>query len=93
MQFIVQNEGLLGLFKGIAPQISKGLLVQGLLMMTKERYALFDSFYSYMLTRNSMELLFIVLFRYLRKLKSEQLQKAADLAASKAKQALPLVTK
>jgi hypothetical protein len=40
-----------------------------------------------------MELLFIVLFRYLRKLKSEQLQKAADLAASKAKQALPLVTK
>ena len=38
MQFIVQHEGLLGLFKGIAPQISKGLLVQGLLMMTKERY-------------------------------------------------------
>jgi hypothetical protein len=37
MQFIVHNEGLLGLFKGIAPQISKGLLVQGLLMMTKER--------------------------------------------------------
>ena len=37
MQFIVQNEGLLGLFKGIAPQISKGLIVQGLLMMTKER--------------------------------------------------------
>lgn len=40
MAFIVQNEGLLGLFKGIAPQISKGLIVQGLLMMTKERYAL-----------------------------------------------------
>ncbi|RDW71325.1 peroxisomal carrier protein [Coleophoma cylindrospora] len=77
MQFIVQNEGLLGLFKGIAPQISKGLLVQGLLMMTKER----------------MELMFILLFRYFRKLKSEQLQKAAELAASKAKQALPLVTK
>ena len=38
MKFIVENEGLLGLFKGIAPQISKGLLVQGLLMMTKERY-------------------------------------------------------
>ena len=37
MRFIVQNEGLLGLFKGIGPQISKGLLVQGLLMMTKER--------------------------------------------------------
>lgn len=39
MQFIVKNEGLLGLFKGIAPQISKGVLVQGILMMTKERYA------------------------------------------------------
>jgi len=77
MQFIVKNEGLLGLFKGIAPQISKGLIVQGLLMMTKER----------------MELLFIVLFRYLRKIKSENLQKAADLAAAKAKQALPIVTR
>lgn len=40
-----------------------------------------------------MELLFIVLFRYLKKLRSEQLQKAADLASSAAKQALPLVTK
>lgn len=37
MKFIIDNEGPLGLFKGIAPQISKGLLVQGLLMMTKER--------------------------------------------------------
>jgi hypothetical protein len=39
MQFIVKNEGILGLFKGIAPQISKGIIVQGLLMMTKERLA------------------------------------------------------
>jgi hypothetical protein len=38
MQFIVENEGLLSLFKGIGPQILKGLLVQGILMMTKERY-------------------------------------------------------
>lgn len=37
MQFIVENEGVLGLFKGIGPQILKGLLVQGILMMTKER--------------------------------------------------------
>ncbi|CAG8972023.1 hypothetical protein HYALB_00008308 [Hymenoscyphus albidus] len=77
MQFIIQNEGLLGLFKGIGPQITKGLLVQGLLMMTKER----------------MELMFILLFRYMRRLRSEQLQKAADLASSAAKEALPLVTK
>lgn len=38
MKHIVDNEGLFSLFKGIGPQILKGLLVQGLLMMTKERY-------------------------------------------------------
>lgn len=37
MKFIVENEGLIGLFKGIGPQILKGVLVQGILMMTKER--------------------------------------------------------
>merc|ERR1712230_135918 len=62
MQFIIQNEGPLGLFKGIAPQITKGLLVQGLLMMTKER----------------MELMFIILFRYMRKIRDEKLKKVAS---------------
>ena len=37
MKFIVENEGLLRLFKGIGPQIIKGFLVQGILMMTMER--------------------------------------------------------
>lgn len=37
LRFIMQQEGVTGLFKGIGPQILKGLLVQGLLMMTKER--------------------------------------------------------
>ncbi len=37
MAYIIENEGALGLFKGIAPQVLKGLLVQGFLMMTKER--------------------------------------------------------
>lgn len=37
MSYIIDHEGILGLFKGIAPQITKGVLVQGLLMMTKER--------------------------------------------------------
>ncbi|KAH7360556.1 mitochondrial carrier domain-containing protein [Rhexocercosporidium sp. MPI-PUGE-AT-0058] len=77
MQFIIKNEGPLGLFKGIAPQITKGLLVQGLLMMTKER----------------MELMFIVLFRYMRKIRDEKLKKVAEIAAAKAKETLPLVTK
>jgi hypothetical protein len=40
MQFIIENEGPLSLFKGMGPQILKGLLVQGILMMTKERYVL-----------------------------------------------------
>ncbi|KAL2074760.1 hypothetical protein VTL71DRAFT_8539 [Oculimacula yallundae] len=77
MQFIIKDEGPLGLFKGIAPQITKGLLVQGLLMMTKERF----------------ELMFIVLFRYMRKIRDEKLKKIAEIAAEKAKSALPLVTK
>ena len=37
MAYIVEHEGMLSLFKGIAPQLIKGLLVQGILMMTKER--------------------------------------------------------
>ncbi|KAL7626943.1 ADP/ATP carrier protein [Parahypoxylon ruwenzoriense] len=80
MQFIVKHEGLTSLFKGIGPQIVKGFLVQGLLMMTKER----------------MEFLFVLLFRYVRKLRSEHLAKAAALAAataSKAKLAVPVTTR
>ncbi|KAF2752079.1 peroxisomal membrane protein-like protein Pmp47 [Sporormia fimetaria CBS 119925] len=71
MRYIVQHEGLLGLFKGIGPQILKGLLVQGFLMMTKER----------------IELVFVLLFRYIRNLRKEQLQKLAEIAAEKARQA------
>jgi hypothetical protein len=37
MNFIVAHEGILGLFKGIIPQILKGLLVQGILMVIKDR--------------------------------------------------------
>ncbi|KAI9849710.1 MAG: ADP/ATP carrier protein [Sclerophora amabilis] len=77
MEYIVKNEGPLGLFKGIGPQILKGLFVQGLLMMTKER----------------MELLFILLFRYVRQLRSQELQQVADVAASKAKHAMPVIAK
>lgn len=40
-----------------------------------------------------MELLFIVLFRYLRKIRSEQLQKISEIAAAKAKEVLPVVAK
>lgn len=39
MRFIIEHEGVLGLFKGIAPQLFKGLMVQGILMMAKERSA------------------------------------------------------
>src|ERR1700730_12930342 len=84
MEYIIEHEGPMGLFKGITPQIVKGILVQGLLMMTKER----------------MELLFVVLFAYLRQVRAKQLQKAADLAksgaeavADKAKTVLPVAGK
>ncbi|OCK78270.1 peroxisomal membrane protein-like protein Pmp47 [Lepidopterella palustris CBS 459.81] len=77
MAFIVEHEGILALFKGIGPQILKGLLVQGFLMMTKER----------------MELLFILLFRYVRKIRAENLQKLADMAAERARSAGPILTK
>lgn len=40
-----------------------------------------------------MEILFVVLFAYLRKVKSNKLQKAAEAAAARAKQVMPLVTK
>lgn len=82
MRFIVDNEGLLGLFKGIGPQLLKGLLVQGFLMMTKER----------------VELIFILFLRYLRGLRSAQLAKARELAvtattAAAASKVSPIVVK
>ncbi|KAK2882699.1 hypothetical protein FQN49_000098 [Arthroderma sp. PD_2] len=77
MRYIIEHEGPLGLFKGIGPQITKGLLVQGLLMMAKER----------------IELLFILLFAYLRNIRKEKLQKVADAAAAKAKESLPVTLK
>lgn len=40
-----------------------------------------------------MEILFVLLFAYVRKLKSTQLKKAAEAAAAKAKQVMPIVTK
>jgi hypothetical protein len=71
MNYIVKHEGLAGLFKGIGPQILKGLLVQGFLMMTKER----------------IELAFVLLFRYVRKVRAEQLDNLQKIAAEKVVQA------
>lgn len=45
--YIVKNEGLLRLYKGLAPQIIKGFLVQGLMMMLKERYAQYSFQFQY----------------------------------------------
>ena len=73
LAYTIEHEGVMSLFKGIGPQITKGLLVQGLLMMTKER----------------VELLFVMLFSYVRQLRREQLQKLAAAAAQKAKQMTP----
>lgn len=37
LSYTLQHEGALSLFKGLGPQLAKGIMVQGLLMMTKER--------------------------------------------------------
>lgn len=70
MKFTVERDGILGLWKGVAPQLIKGFLVQGILMMTKER----------------VELLFVLLFRAVRKMRQEQLEKLAKIAAEKVEQ-------
>ncbi|RMZ79418.1 hypothetical protein DV738_g3355, partial [Chaetothyriales sp. CBS 135597] len=87
MAYIIEHEGTLGLFKGIGPQIIKGILVQGVLMMAKER----------------IEVLFQVLFAYIALVKQRRLERlskqvkerlrpvAADVV-EKAKDALPLQT-
>jgi len=77
MAYIIEHEGLLSLFKGIGPQLLKGLLVQGILMMTKER----------------TELFFIVMFKSLKKLREEKLAKLAAEVAERAKSASPLLVK
>ncbi len=67
MRHIINHEGPLGLFKGIGPQILKGLLVQGVLMMIKER----------------MELLFVVLFANIRRIRYAKMKQAADAMKSR----------
>ncbi|KAK3692390.1 mitochondrial carrier domain-containing protein [Podospora appendiculata] len=76
MQFIIENEGPLSLFKGMGPQILKGLLVQGILMMTKER----------------VELLFILFVRYIRTARSRHAARGAALATA-TKAMAPLTVK
>ncbi|SPJ81664.1 related to peroxisomal ATP carrier [Fusarium torulosum] len=65
MKFIIEHEGMLGLFKGIGPQILKGLLVQGILMTAKER----------------VELMFILLIRYIKTIRLKRFGKTAQNTA------------
>lgn len=86
MQFIIEQEGPLSLFKGIGPQIFKGLLVQGILMMTKERYVGSDMQSQVIQNRLAnqvyrVELLFVLFMRYLQSLRSTQLRKVSDMAS------------
>jgi hypothetical protein len=94
MQYIIQHEGPWALFKGIGPQILKGLLVQGFLMMSKERYAQHDLFCNILTNENArIELSFILLFRYFRQVRAEKLQKLANIAAQKAGKVAPVLVK
>ena len=63
MVYIAKHEGTKGLFKGIGPQITKGLLEQGLLMMIKEK----------------MELVFILLWRVVKKMRTDKLASRAGM--------------
>lgn len=86
MKFIVEREGALGLFKGIGPQILKGLLVQGILMMTKERWAalplVFCSFQGFFADASyRVELLLFLFLRSLQATRRAQLRKVAGLAS------------
>jgi hypothetical protein len=93
MQFIVENEGPMSLFKGIGPQILKGLLVQGILMMTKERCVLtLDVKDAGTDNCCSVELMFILFVRYLQTMRSRRLGKARELAAA-AKMVAPVTVK
>jgi hypothetical protein len=94
MRFIIEHEGAMGLFKGIGPQILKGLLVQGFLMMTKERYETIP--FAREIRANidrRIELSFILLFRYFRQIRADKLQKLADMAAQKAGKVAPVLVK
>jgi hypothetical protein len=71
MSYIIEHEGPLALFKGIGPQITKGFLVQGILMMTKEK----------------MEMVFIMLFAYVRIVREKKLRQLAEKVKEKAKEA------
>lgn len=68
LRFIWTHEGLAGLFKGIGPQVLKGFLVQGILMMTKDKYVFMHlRLYEPSLTNICrMEILLVALFRYIR---------------------------
>jgi hypothetical protein len=93
MQFIIENEGPMSLFKGIGPQILKGLLVQGILMMTKERCVwTLDARSTGTNNRCSVELMFILFVRYLQTMRSRRLGKARELAAA-AKMVAPVMVK
>lgn len=41
LAYLYKNEGLLGMFKGLGPQISKGIIVQGLLLAFKDKAELY----------------------------------------------------
>lgn len=97
MNFIIEHEGLRGLFKGIGPQILKGFLVQGILMMTKERYVHCSvcSPGDQWLMLFRVELMFVLLLRYLKNVHLERLQsltKQMPVPAAASEMAKPLQT-
>ncbi|KAF2663890.1 putative peroxisomal carrier protein [Microthyrium microscopicum] len=58
MSYIIKNEGILRLWKGLGPQLSKAILVQGLMTILKERFRnqLAIAYYFAQRTRKSQRL-------------------------------------
>jgi hypothetical protein len=77
MRHIVDHEGVMRLFKGVGPQLLKGILVQGILNMTKERCVPGVGGEMRELTWSRIEIYVLLLLRYVRKLRAEQLAKLA----------------
>jgi hypothetical protein len=87
MAHIVEHEGIMRLFKGIGPQLLKGILVQGLLMLSKERYVFAQKCCVSHTDVSRIEVFFLVLYRSVLTLRAEKLAKLAE--AAKSAQLLP----
>jgi hypothetical protein len=102
MAHIVEHEGIMRLFKGVGPQLLKGILVQGILNMTKERCVEISppglvpsppSAFADASSCRRMEIYVLLLLRYISQLRAQHLQKLATKLGSASKMPSPVLLK